>query len=60
MPERWSLTRWIRESRAYTRPMPWWRFYPTALAKWPAFNRQQRRDAVEIAAAEAHWAAHLG
>jgi hypothetical protein len=41
----WSFWRWMRESRSYTRPMPWWRFYPAAVRKWPAFNRQQLRDA---------------
>jgi len=51
MPEWWTLRRWLRESRAYTRPMRWWKFYPRALAKWPAFNRQQKIDAPEIAEA---------
>lgn len=60
MPEHWNLARWIRESRAYTRPMPWWRFYPQVLAKWPAFNRQQKRDRREIAAVEARRAASHG
>lgn len=49
MPQHWTLWRWLQESRAYTRPMPAWRFYPMALAKWPAFNRQQKRDEMEIA-----------
>jgi hypothetical protein len=45
---RWGLRRWLRESRAYTRPMPWWKFWPLALAKWPGFAAQQRRDEREL------------
>lgn len=55
MPEHWSLFRFIAESRRYTAPMPWWRFYPQALAKWPAFNRQQRQDARDYAAMAARY-----
>lgn len=45
----WGFRRWVRESRAFTRPMPWWRFYPRALWKWPGFDRQQRRDNADMA-----------
>ena len=40
----WGLRRWLRESRKYMGHKPWWWVYPRALAKWPAFNRQQRLD----------------
>jgi hypothetical protein len=43
-PTDWSFRRWLRESRSYTRPMAWWRFYPMAVRKWFWFDRQQRRD----------------
>ncbi len=44
----WNLKRWLRESRAY----------PAALAKWPAFNRQQKADRIAIAnATGAQWRA---
>jgi len=43
--QNWTFRRWLRESRAFTRPMSAWRFYPSAIAKWPAFNRQQKIDA---------------
>ncbi len=46
----WSFARWIRESRAYTKPMPWWKFYPAAVRKWFWFNTQQHRDARDRAA----------
>jgi len=31
------------------------KFYPAALAKWPAFNRQQKQDARDLAAVEARF-----
>ncbi len=40
----WGFRRWMRESRAFTRPMPAWRFYPRAIRKWFWFSRQQRED----------------
>jgi len=40
----WGFLRWLRESRAFTRPMPWWQFYPRAIRKWFWFDKQQRRD----------------
>lgn len=44
----WSIWRWLRESRRYMAHLPWWRFYPAAIRKWPAFNRQQKRDRAEM------------
>lgn len=44
MPDKWGFARWIRESRKYMSHLSWWRFYPAAIRKWPAFNRQQRID----------------
>lgn len=40
----WGFRRWIAESRAFTKPMPWWRFYPLAIRKWFWFDRKQRSD----------------
>jgi hypothetical protein len=40
----WGLVDWLAASRSFTRPMPAWRFWPMAVVKWPAFDRQQRRD----------------
>jgi hypothetical protein len=48
----WTFRRFIRVSREYTRPMPWWKFYPAAIRRWPRFNAQQRRDVAELTAAE--------
>lgn len=53
---RWTLARFLVESHRYVRPMPWWRFLPAALAKWPAFNRQQKADRIAVAnATGAQW-----
>jgi len=46
----WSFGRWIRESRSFTRPMVWWKFYPLAIKKWFWFREQQRRDNERMAA----------
>ena len=40
----WSFRRFMRESRSYTRPMPWWQFYPQAVRRWFWFEHQQRLD----------------
>lgn len=49
MSDPWSFARWMRESRTFTRPMPWWKFYPLAVKKWFWFNRQQKIDRKRMA-----------
>jgi hypothetical protein len=49
MSDDWSFVRWIRESRHFTRPMPWWKFYPKAVRNWFWFNRQQKIDRLRMA-----------
>lgn len=40
----WGFRRWIRESQSFMAPRPRWRIAVRAALKWPAFDRQQRRD----------------
>lgn len=45
MAEHWSLYRWIRESQKYMSHRSRVAIAILAILKWPAFNRQQKRDA---------------
>ncbi len=47
MTDNWSFMRFIKESRAFTRPMPWYRFYPQAVKRWFWFDHQQKMDAAD-------------
>jgi hypothetical protein len=42
--QHWNFRSWMRESRAYMAHLPWWRFYPQAVAKWFWVREQQRQD----------------
>ena len=44
----WSYRRWIRESQSYMAHRARWWIAFRATLKWPAFDRQQRRDNQEM------------
>ena len=44
----WGFRRWVRESQAYMAHRPRWEIAIRAAIKWPAFDRQQRRDNLEM------------
>lgn len=47
MSENWSFKRFVRESRAFVKPMPWYKFYPQAVKRWFWFDHQQKLDAMD-------------
>jgi len=44
----WGYRHWVRESQSFMAHRPRWRIAVLATLKWPAFDRKQRRDNLEM------------